>query len=94
MKIGGIIEHGFPILANHNISVWTISYNETEWNLQNMQSDYVISSRDTSRVAINRKTVSPPWQIAGAHGLKTQKRAWRPVQNEKSLKNGTNINGS
>ena len=39
------------------------SYNETERNLKNMQSDYVISSRDTSRVAIHRKTVSPPWQI-------------------------------
>jgi len=70
------------------------SYNETERNLKNMQSDYVISSRDTSRVAIHRKTVSPPWQIAGAHCLQTQKRTWRPVQNEKSLKNGTNINGS
>ena len=63
-------------------------------NLKNMQSDYVISSRDTSCVAIHRKTVSPPWQITGAHGLQTQKRALRPVQNEKSLKNGTNINGS
>ena len=28
---------------------------------------------------------------AGAHGLKTQKRAWKK---EKSLKNGTNITGS
>ena len=40
-----------------------ISYNETERNLKIMQSDYVISSRDTSRVAIHWKTVSPPWQI-------------------------------
>ena len=59
-----------------------------------MQSEYVISSRDTSRVAIHRKTISLLWQIAGAHGLQTQKRAQRPVQNEESLKNGTNINGS
>ena len=43
----------------------------------------MISSRDTSRVAIYRKTVSPPWQITGAHGRQAQKRAWRPVQNEK-----------
>ena len=55
-----------------------------------MHSDYVISSRDTSRVAIHRKTVSPPWQITGANGLQKQKRAWRPVK----MKNGTNINGS
>ena len=73
----------FSILANCNISVWTILYKETERNLKNMQSDYVISSRDTSRVAIHWTTVSPPWQIAGAHGLQTQKRAWRPVKNEK-----------
>ena len=59
-----------------------------------MQSDYVISSSDTSRVAIQRTTVSPPLQNAGAKGLQSQKRAWRPVQNKKSLKNGTNINGS
>ena len=59
-----------------------------------MQSDYVIRTRDTRRVAIHQKTVSPPWQIVGGHGLQTQTLAWRPVQNEKSLKNGTNINGS
>ena len=54
----------------------------------------MISSSDTSRVAIQPKMVSPPLQIAGAKGLQSQKRAWGPVQNEKSLKNGTNINGS
>ena len=38
------------------------SYNETEQNLKNMQI-YVLGSRDTSRVAIQRKTVSLLWQI-------------------------------
>ena len=40
------------------------SYNETGRNLKNMQSDYVLGGRDTSRVAIQRKTGSLLWQIA------------------------------
>ena len=39
------------------------SYNETERNFKNMQSDYVLGSRDTSRVAVQRKTGSLLWQI-------------------------------
>ena len=39
------------------------SYNETEQNLKNMQSDYVLGSRDTSRVAIQQKTGLLLWQI-------------------------------
>ena len=46
------------------VGIISKSYNETERNFKNMQRDYVISNRDTSRVAIHQKTVSPPWQIA------------------------------
>ena len=40
------------------------SYHETEQNFKNMQSDWTRGSRDISRVAIQRKTVSLLWQIA------------------------------
>ena len=57
--------HGSFIFA-----IFFKSYNETEWNLKNMQSDYVIGSQDFSRVAISRKTVLPPRHIAGAQCAK------------------------
>ena len=40
------------------------SFNETKRDFKNMQSDYVLGSRDTSRVAIQWKTISSLWQIA------------------------------
>ena len=41
------------------------SYHETEQNFKNVQRDMVCGGRDTSRVAIQRKTVSLLWQIEG-----------------------------
>ena len=45
------------------------SYNEIGRNLKNMQSDCVLGSRDTSRIAIQRETGSLAWKIDVSEGL-------------------------